>query len=66
MEQSIEMEWLRQTWESDTIKSHENEWIAIVGQEIVASSPLLEEVLDSIANYVNPPLLAKVVRGPIQ
>ncbi len=66
MEESAEMRWLREAWDSEVIRSHENQWIAISGQEIIAFSESLEEVLARIANITVAPLLAKIVRGPIQ
>jgi hypothetical protein len=65
MEESTEMRWLREAWDSDAIKQHENEWIAIQGQEVIAFSESLAQVLSIIANLESPPLVAKIVRGPI-
>jgi len=66
MDESPEMAWLRDMWNDDLVKKHDNQWIAIQAAKIVAFDDSLETLLSRIAEFRVRPLLAFVYRGVIQ
>jgi hypothetical protein len=61
---SAEATWLRQNWNRDAIGQHEQKWIAVKEQQVIASARNLDELLR--ATIAQNPLYAFVYFGPLQ
>ena len=66
MEETPELRWVREVWNSDTIRFRDGRWIAVQGSAIVAEADSLRDLLTLTQSRANPPLLVHVVLGRIQ
>lgn len=48
MAESTEAKWLRENWGSDTFYRYENQWIAVEGNEVIASGENIDQVMDEV------------------
>lgn len=69
MDDSPEAAWLRTHWNRDYLGGFEGQWIAVSGQQVVASGDTPQAVSESVRRLLpktSSPLYAFVVLGPLQ
>jgi hypothetical protein len=51
MEESIESKWLLNNWNSDTLGRYKNQWVAVLGERIIANAESFTTLSNILTDY---------------
>ena len=51
MEESVEAKWLLNNWNLDTLGRYKNQWVAVLGEKIIASAESFSLLSSILSDY---------------